>query len=61
LSLEYYVVDTSTALLIEADTLQVSAGILEMQGSPTSGAMRARLMVVQPKSSARRQSKLRHK
>jgi hypothetical protein len=61
LSLEYYVVDTSTSLLIEADTLQVSAGILEMQGSPTSGAMRARLMVVQPKSSARRQSKLRHK
>ena len=61
LGLEYYVVDSSTALLIEGDTNQVSAGMFEMQGSPTPGALRSRLMFVHPKASARRQSKLRHK
>ena len=37
LSLEYYVVDGSTILLIEGDTEQVSAGVFELQGSAGSG------------------------
>ncbi len=61
LSLEYYVVDSSTALLDRRRHKQVSAGMFEMQGSPTPGALRSRLMFVHPKASARRQSKLRHK
>jgi hypothetical protein len=47
LSLEYYVVNGSTALFIEGDNLQVSAGIFEAQSTPGGNAQHASLAAAQ--------------
>jgi hypothetical protein len=60
LSLEYYVVDSSTVLFIEGDTDQIAAGTFEAQSSvqPVGGA-RSHVAIVRP--TARPHAALRHK
>ena len=60
LSLEYYVVDSSTVIFIEADTQQVGVGTFEMQGSVQSGAQ-SHFITWAARASARGGSKLRRK
>ena len=48
LTLEYYVVDSSTVVFIEVDSLQVSAGIFEEQSSAQSGAALSHMALVHP-------------
>jgi len=54
LSLEYYVVNSSTALVIEGDTNQVTAGVFQLQSTPTQGGLaHSSLTTVHLKPSAR--------
>jgi hypothetical protein len=53
LNLEYYVVDSSTALTIEGDNSQVTAGTFELQSTPAAAAAHPHLALVHLKPSAR--------
>ena len=48
LNLEYYVVDASTILVIEGDTLQATLGSFQLQATPTGPVGQSRISIAHP-------------
>jgi hypothetical protein len=62
-SFTFYVVDSSTFLLLETDSNQIGVGVFELQNAAAAGAAQPGLSVVRPtaRTSVRSHGSLRHK